>query len=82
MAKKQLQQCKDAKDFAKYAQKQGANVCEGGSHTLVKTEKGTCAIPRHKGDLKTGTRFSIIKTFITIGLAIVIISVIGIMGIF
>lgn len=79
---KQLKQCKDAKDFTKYAQHKGATVCEGGNHTLVKTQKGTCAIPRHKGDLATGTRFSIIKTFLAIGLVIAIVMVVGMMGVF
>lgn len=76
---KTLKQCKDAQDFLKYAKKQGAGVQEGGNHTLIVTQKGKCAIPRHKGDLATGTRFSIIKTFIAIGLVVILLTVVATM---
>ena len=73
--KKNLKQLKTHDEFVRYARQRGADIEEGGSHTLIVTPKGKCAVPRHPGDLCKGTRFSIIKTLTLLGLACVVIAI-------
>lgn len=68
MSKKRLDQCKSGEDFLSFASKRGAEVVQGGRHAKVVTERGVVAVPRHKGDLPTGTRRSILKSFLQLGL--------------
>ncbi len=69
MAKKSLTACKSGKHFVSYSSRQGAEVREGARHTIVKTEKGSVAVPRHGNkDLATGTRHTIIKSLLAIGI--------------
>lgn len=70
-----LAKCKTREQLIRYAEERGAEVKEGGSHTLVRNAKGYTAIPRHKGDLATGTRFSIVKAFVAMGLTILFIAI-------
>ncbi len=77
---KDVKQCKSSNDFKGYAEKHPncESVEEGKEHIKVITKKGHCALPRSGGkDLKTGTRFSIIKAFIVLGLGVFIFWIIG-----
>ena len=68
---KDLDNCRSGKDFVGYAQRRGAEVRNGrGSHFVVSTERGQCAVPVHPGDLGKGLRCKIVKTFILIGLGL------------
>lgn len=71
MAKRGISQCKTSDEFLKLARKQ-ANIREGGRHSVVYNDLGQCAIPRHKGDLPTGTRCSIAKTLKLMGLTLLV----------
>lgn len=70
MGKKSLQQCKNHREFSKYAKRNGAFIEHGRRHDLAKTSKGHCALPRHNGDYGKGLRSAIIKTMIAIGLGL------------
>jgi hypothetical protein len=72
MSKKRLEACRSHDDFVSYASKRGGRIENGGRHTKIYSPDGGMAIvPRHPGDLAKGTRFSIIKTLIKIGLALI-----------
>jgi 6-phosphofructokinase len=66
--KMKLDECKTSPEFIRYARQQGGTVVPGSRHVKIVTDKGLCAIPNHKGDIATGTRHSIIKMLIAIGL--------------
>ena len=71
MCKKNLDACRSGKDFVEYAEVHGADVRPAkGSHFVVKTEHGQCAVPVHNGDLGKGLRCNIFKTFLAIGLTV------------
>jgi len=40
----------------------------------VVTPRGAVAVPRHKGDLPTGTRHSILKAFLQLGLTLLLMA--------
>ena len=73
--KKTLEQCKTPQDFISYGEHRGGHIDrQCGSHAIMKAPSGgTCPVPIHNGDIPTGTRHSIIKRFILIGLGILII---------
>lgn len=66
-----LDDCRSGKDFIGYAETHGGHVDrQVGSHAVVKSPSGgICPVPVHNGDLPTGTRRSIVKLFMAIGLA-------------
>lgn len=74
MAKKNLEQCRTAKDFIKYAERQGGVV--EGSKKGVKVygpNDGFAVIhSNHPRDLATGTRAALIKALVAIGLGVVL----------
>ena len=71
MAKKSLQQCRSGKDFVRYAEKAGARIENGkGSHAKVYNDKGIAIVPRHNNDLGKGLRFTLIKTFVKMGIVL------------
>jgi len=73
MAKKRLEQCRSGRDFVNYATSNGADVRNGkGSHHIVSTDNGSCVVPLHNKDLGKGLRSKIIKTFVVIGLGILL----------
>ena len=74
MSKKRLDQCKSGEDFLSFASKRGAEVVQGGRHAKVVTPRGAVAVPRHKGDLPTGTRHSILKAFLQLGLTLLLMA--------
>lgn len=72
MAKKNnIEQCKTSREVISYATRHGGQiVSQNGSHVKIMGEGGFVIVPNHPGDLKTGTRRSIIKAMRAIGLAI------------
>jgi len=76
MCKKQtLDDCRSGKDFARYVEHHPAahDIRQSGSHECVKGPKpGTAVFPVHDGDMPNGTRKSVIKMLILIGLGILI----------
>ncbi len=68
---KTLQQLRSGPEFVKWAEHKGAQIRNGkGSHCIVSTQRGQTVVPRHNGDLGTGLRVKLVKTFLAIGLAI------------
>ena len=69
-----LTECKKSDDFIKYAEQHGAKIRNGhGSHVVVCTDKGSCALPHHgNSELGTGLCRKVMKIFAIIGLAILI----------
>jgi predicted RNA binding protein YcfA (HicA-like mRNA interferase family) len=67
-----LDQIKTSKEMLRYAEHHGGQVVrQSGSHAIVKGPSGgICPVPMHNGDLATGTRRSIAKMFLAIGLAL------------
>lgn len=66
---KSLQQCKSGKHFVVYSERQGAEIREGRRHTIIRTERGSVAVPRHGNkDLATGTWHAVVKGLIAIGI--------------
>ena len=71
---KRVEDCRTHKEFVRWATQHGGIVEPGGRHTKVRGPKGGMApIPNHRGDLATGTRYSIIKMFVAIGLACILL---------
>jgi len=70
-----LSRCKTARELVRYAEKHGGYVDrQTGSHAIVKGPSGgICPVPMHAGELATGTRNSIIKTFRAIGLIVALV---------
>lgn len=78
MKKNNLESLRTGKEFLNYALSNGASVRWGkGSHAIVKTDLGSCVIPVHPGDLGKGLRCKILKLFAAIGLASVVMILIG-----
>jgi len=75
---KTLEECKKGTDFKHYVE-HNPHTREmrqtGSSHLCVKGDKpGTAVIPVHNKELPTGTRKSVIRMLIAIGLGVLIIS--------
>lgn len=63
-----------SREFIAYAQRHGCEVVRGkGSHVKARNDKGFAVIPDHPGDLPTGTRRAIIKAFMAMGIAILVL---------
>lgn len=74
MAKK-LEQLRNGFEFVKYAEQHGAELRDGkGSHCIVSTERGSAVVPRHSKDLGKGLRSKLVKTYLAIGLALLILA--------
>lgn len=68
-----LNACKSGKDFIRYAEQRGADIRPGkGSHNVVSTSQGQCVVPVHAGDLGKGLACKIRKTFVAIGLLLLL----------
>lgn len=82
MGKRRLDKCKSGKDFVKYAEchENYRGGRQKGSHRIVKGIKpGIAVIPVHSNkDLPTGTRKSVVKMLISIGITLIILACIGI----
>jgi hypothetical protein len=66
--------CKSGKDFAQYVNHhpQAREIRQNGSHLCVKgPNPGTAVIPVHNGDMPGGTRRSVVKMLILIGLGLI-----------
>lgn len=69
MGNKSVRNCHTASQFKSVAVHQGAEIRRGGRHDLIyKDGSGPVAVPRHKGDLPNGTRYSIEKGLLALGL--------------
>lgn len=70
--------CKTARQFHRAVNKQGGYAAEGGRHTkLYHPAGGSVAVPRHSGDIATGTRASIVRGLLALGfLAVLLICLI------
>ena len=79
--KNNLSSLRKGNEFINYALSRGATVRQGkGSHVIVKTERGSCVVPVHPGELGKGLRIRIIKIFTAIGLAAFAITLFGLFG--
>lgn len=72
--KDNVHDCKTARDFDGYITQHGGEFDrQCGSHAVYHTPGGAqIVVPQHKGDIPIGTRFSIIKTIIKLGLTVMI----------
>jgi len=73
---KTIDDCKSGRDFAQYVGKHPAahDIRQSGSHMCVKGSRpGTAVFPVHDGDMPGGTRKSVIKMLLLIGLGIFLI---------
>jgi hypothetical protein len=63
MSKKRLEQCKSHDDIVSWSRRNELIVCEAKKHTRIENQDGTAItyVPRHPGDLATGTLRTIIK---------------------
>jgi predicted RNA binding protein YcfA (HicA-like mRNA interferase family) len=75
--KEDVNSLRTGREFVDYAKRHGAEVTPGkGSHIKIRTKKGLVIVPNHPGDLAVGTRRAIVKAFVAIGLAVVLIALI------
>lgn len=66
--KSSVKDCRSSSEFERAVSRQGGEVRTGGGHNKVYLDgKGPVAVPRHRGDLPTGTRCNIIKALLTLG---------------
>lgn len=63
------------KEFVKQAEKKKAETRQSGSHVIVKTPMGMAVVPVHPHELGTGLRKSLVRTFIAIGLGVMVIAI-------
>jgi predicted RNA binding protein YcfA (HicA-like mRNA interferase family) len=76
MSRKQLEDCRTAREIVSYSECHGGYIKEGGSHTkIVGPTGGICPVPRHNGDLPSGTLRSIIRMLKLIGIIALVITV-------
>jgi predicted RNA binding protein YcfA (HicA-like mRNA interferase family) len=75
MCKKRVDQCRTGKDFVDYATAHGAKeVRHSGSHAILEYNNSICPVPVHGcEELGKGLRCKIIKIFISLGLATIVI---------
>jgi hypothetical protein len=59
---------RDPDKLIRYAKKQGARVEQGGRHTKLYVNGALIPVPRHRGNLATGTFWSIIKGLMAAGI--------------
>ncbi len=62
-------ECKTTSEFVRVVEHQGGYVDNGGRHYKAHDGdgRGCVALPRHAGDLATGTRHSIVKALLALG---------------
>ena len=66
--KKTWDDCRNARDFCSLAERRGARVVNGGRHVKIQYQGYSVPVPAH-GEIKPGTRASIIRSLVKIGLA-------------
>ena len=69
-----LESCRTAADFERYAKKRGAKVVSGGKHRCIEHNGYRVPLGHSKGELPIGTRRSIIRTLRNIGLGILLLA--------
>jgi len=71
--KKKLEDCRTGRDFNHYVvhDDRVREIRQNGSHLMVKGPlPGTAVFPNHAGDMATGTRRSVVKMLMAIGLGL------------
>lgn len=77
---KRLEQLRSGQEFVRYAEQRGAELRNGkGSHCIVSTKRGSAVVPRHSSDLGKGLRSKIIKQFMAMGIAGIILAYVAIL---
>lgn len=72
---KPLSQCRKGREFVAYAEAHGATVRNGkGSHYVVSTARGACAVPCHTAELGKGIRCKIARTFAILGIVCLVLA--------
>lgn len=67
--------CRTAQDFERVISRQGGRIVRGARHDIVQGRNGgRVAIPRHRGDLPTGTRCAIIRELLMLGFMVVLLT--------
>ena len=75
---KRVEDCKTYRDFESWGLFKGGRLKTGGRHVkIVGPSGGIVPLPKHSGDLPKGTRWSIIKMFKAVGLAVIVFAVIN-----
>lgn len=71
-----VRNCRTSSEFVRAVERQGGRVDNGGRHYKVRGPEGNgCVpVPRHPGDLPTGTRCSIIKALVSLGFMVLAIA--------
>lgn len=73
--REKLLKCRKGSEFIRFAERTDAEIRNGnGSHVVVKRGEERTVIPNHPRDLATGTRTSIIKAFIRMGLVVGVVA--------
>ena len=64
-----VSECRKADEFVRVVERQGGYVDNGGRHYKAHDGegRGCVAIPRHAGEIATGTRHSIVKGLLALG---------------
>lgn len=76
--KLKLNDCEKGTEFAKYAldHPKSHDCRQSGSHLMVKgPQPGLAVIPVHNKPLPTGTKHSVIKMLLAIGLGVMVIAI-------
>lgn len=71
---KTVKRCKTHDEFVSCVQRQGGEMSNGRRHTKLwmPGEPGKVMVPRHRGDLATGTRHSIQRGLLALGFLLII----------
>lgn len=64
-----VSECRTSSEFVRAVERQGGRVDNGGRHYKAHDGegRGCVAIPRHAGEIATGTRHSIVKALLALG---------------
>ena len=75
---KRVEDCKTYRDFESWGLRRGGTMKNSGRHPkMVGPGGGIVPMPKHSGDLPKGTRWSIIKMFKAVGLAVIVFAIVN-----
>lgn len=75
--KKDINNLRNSREFIEWAEHEGCDVrYSKGSHVQIRKNGIHTTVPNHPGDLATGTRRAIIRAFIAMGIAILVMGLI------
>ena len=73
--KDDLHALRTSREFVAWAKRHGCDIrYSKGSHVQARKNGITATIPNHPGDLATGTRRAIIKMFVAMGIAVLVLA--------